>query len=215
MTHARRALAAELSANDVFKLHYPRYLRGAVLAALILTALLVWLWPDIEAKPYRLRETEEMIWIDVADPAPLIDPPAPLEMPRIPPIIEAAPDDEPGLKEPGWTSDRIWDPPPVHQPKPSDYDGFVASSALPRITYQAKADYPEIARRSGLEGTVLVHVLVTATGRVDQAVVIQGAHPLLDKAALAAARQCRFTPAQQRALKVKAWVAVPYRFRLK
>ena len=34
-------------------------------------------------------------------------------------------------------------------------------------------------------------------------------------AAARAARLCRFTPAKQREIPVKAWVAVPYRFRLR
>jgi TonB family protein len=40
-------------------------------------------------------------------------------------------------------------------------------------------------------------------------------HPLLDRAAQQAARLCRFTPAKQREIPVKAWLAVPYVFRLR
>jgi len=98
---------------------------------------------------------------------------------------------------------------------PVDDAGFVPSSAKPLLQAQPKADYPEIARRVGLEGTVVVHVLVGIDGRVEAAEVTRGVHPLLDKAALAAARRCVFEPARQRELKVKAWVAVPYRFRLR
>jgi len=43
MILSRPVLVTTLSANDAFKLRYPRYLKGAVLAALALTALLVWL----------------------------------------------------------------------------------------------------------------------------------------------------------------------------
>jgi len=61
---------------------------------------------------------------------------------------------------------------------------------------------------------VLIHVRVDVCGRVDRAEIIQGVHPLLDKAALAAALRCRFTPAKQRDMPVPVWVAIPYRFRL-
>jgi protein TonB len=79
----------------------------------------------------------------------------------------------------------------------------------------ARADYPEIARRAGLEGTVIVNVLVGPDGRVKQVEIAQGAHRVLDQAAAAAAWKCRFTPARQRELAVKAWLAIPYNFRLR
>ena len=213
MTHSQRVYTAALSANDAFKLKYPKYLKGALLAALALTALLLWLWPDIQPNPYQLRQKVEMVWVDVPDPVQVPEPPAPRVAPWIPPVIEAAPDDDPDVEDPGWVTPPFWDPAPIIE-APS-YEGFIPSSALPRLTFQAKADYPEIARRSGLYGSVLVHVLVDVHGRVAEAVIIQGAHPILDKAALAAARKCQFTPAKQREIKVKAWVAIPYRFKLK
>lgn len=188
MTHSQHNYTAILSANDAFKLKYPRYLKGAILAALVLTALLVWLWPDIQPNPYQLRQKVEMVWVDVPDPIDIPEPPTPLVAPRIPPVIVAAPEDDPKAEDPWWKPIPFWDPAPAPNPGPTSYDGFVASSAIPQLTFQVKAEYPEIARRAQLEGTVLVHVLVNVNGRVEQAVVIQGAHPILDKAAIAAAR---------------------------
>lgn len=215
MTHSQHNSTAILSANDTFKLKYPRYLKGAILAALVLTALLVWLWPDIQPNPYQLRQKVEMVWVDVPDPIEIPEPPTLLVAPRIPPVIIAAPEDDPKAEDPWWEPVPFWDPAPTPNPGPTSYDGFVASSAIPQLTFQVKAEYPEIARRAQLEGTVLVHVLVNVNGRVEQAVVIQGAHPILDKAAIAAARKCQFTPAKQREMKVKAWVAISYRFKLR
>jgi protein TonB len=214
MTHSRPIIVATLSANDAFKLQYPRYLKGAVLIALALTALLVWLWPGYEAKPYALRKTEVLELI-VLEPAPLVvEPPKPIVVPRLPPVVEAAPEDDPDAVDtipdliPITT--RIND---VTYLPPSD-EGFIPSSTEPVITFQMKADYPEIARRARLEGTVLIHARVNARGQVERAEIIQGVHPLLDKAALAAALRCRFTPAKQRTVSVPVWVAIPYRFRL-
>jgi len=108
----------------------------------------------------------------------------------------------------------IWTPFDNLTQSPPSGEGFVASSAEPVLNFHVKAGYPEIARRAGLEGTVLIHVLVDVRGQVDRAEVIQGVHPLLDKAALAAALRCRFTPAKQRDMPGPVWVAIPYRFRL-
>jgi len=190
MTHSRPLFAAALSA---------RYLKGAVLLALVLTALLVWLWPGYEAKPYVLRQTE-VLELVVIEPISLLDePPQPIEVPRMPPIVEAADVDDPNAVDTIPEPISIWTPfRKVIQPPLSD-EGFIPSSAEPVLTFQMKADYPEIARRAGLEGTVLIHAR----------------HPLLDKAAQAAALRCRFTPAKQRAVSVPVWVAIPYRFRLR
>ena len=99
-------------------------------------------------------------------------------------------------------------------PEPSG-EGFVSSSRKPRLVYQAKPHYPEVARLAQVEGTVIVKVLVGVDGTVEQAAIVQGVHPLLNNAALKAARQCVFVPGQQRQIKVRTWVAVPYNFRLR
>ncbi len=210
----RAAALSALSANEAFKLRYSRTLKAAALAALLLTALLVWLWPDVAPRPYQLRASQEFQLIELPD-TPLVDePPAPAPPPRIPAEIEVAKPGEVPV-DPNWENIIL----PVEPPRPSipmggDVD-FVAASSKPVLQFQAKAQYPEIARRAGIEGTVIVKVLVGVDGRVDQAVIVQGANPIIDKEALLAARKCRFSPARQREMKVPVWVAVPYRFKLR
>lgn len=207
-------LTLALSANEVFKLRYPRYLRGAVLAALMLTALGVWLFPRYEPIPYQLRQKEVMTAIDIPEPPlvrqePRIPPPTmpPRDFRPVPPDYKG-PIDDPLPWEP-------WHPNPFPPyPPAGGGEGFVPSGSPPRLLSQAKPDYPEIARRAGLEGTVLVRVLVAPDGRVRQAELVQGVHPLLDRAAVAAALRSRFDPALQRGVPVRAWMAMPFRFRL-
>lgn len=209
-THRTQAIA--LSANDQFKLRYPRYLKAATLAALALSALMIWFSPRYVPQPYVLRQTE----IIVRDIEPIIDlplPPKPTAPPVMPKEIEpvVGPTEDLPFELPDY---RFWDPPAPPPPAPT-YDGFVASSAKPVLTSFVKADYPEIARHAQLEGTVVVHVLVGPDGKVIDAVVVRSVHPLLDRAAVSAAHRCVFTPAKQRELPVKAWLAVPYRFTLR
>ena len=213
MTITRPFAATALSANDAFKLRYPRYLKGAVLAALALTALFVWLFPGYEPVAYQLKETEIYRLIEIPDP-PVVEPPKIKEAVPPPPDIRAAPDDDPDALE--TIPDLVSIDHPVGEfffPPQGD-EGFIESSANPVLTHFVKADYPEIARRAKLEGTVLVHALVGPTGRVLRVKLIRGAHPILDKAAVAAAQLCRFSPGEQRKVPVKTWVAIPYNFRL-
>ncbi len=75
--------------------------------------------------------------------------------------------------------------------------------------------YPELARRRGEEGRVLLRVNVSADGSpLDVAVLETSGHQSLDAAALGAIRQWRFVPATQAGRAVAAEADVPVRFRL-
>jgi len=213
MTAMTRTACLALSANECFKLQYPRTLRWAALVAAAATLVAAWLSPRYEAHPYVLRQTELVILPDIEPEVAIEEPVQPAPPPVIPPEVEIVDDeiDADPYDPRSWVDiDRPITPP---APLPSD-EGFVPSSANPQLTHFAKPDYPALARRSGLEGTVLVKVLVGTDGKVVDAVVLRGVHPLLERAALAAARRCVFKPARQREIPVKAWIAVPYTFKL-
>jgi periplasmic protein TonB len=84
---------------------------------------------------------------------------------------------------------------------------------LPNPVRSVKPVYPELARDARLEGLVVVFALVGRDGRVLDARLDPERHaPLLDAAALAAARQWRFEPASSGGHTVAAWVSLPFRF---
>jgi len=84
----------------------------------------------------------------------------------------------------------------------------------PQLLRFSQPAYPDSVRRELIEGVVIIRVLVGARGQVESAEVSQSLHPELDAAALAAARQCQFLPARQAGLPVRAWMAIPFSFRL-
>ncbi|MDA8416675.1 MAG: TonB family protein [Betaproteobacteria bacterium] len=101
-----------------------------------------------------------------------------------------------------------------------------AVSAPPKMRYQPpgfgaayldnpQPDYPPLARRMRLTGTVLLSVEVGVDGD-PLAVTLQhsAGSDMLDQAALAAVRHWRFVPARQGDVPVSARVTVPIRFRL-
>lgn len=80
---------------------------------------------------------------------------------------------------------------------------------------QPKPDYPSMAHDAGIEGTVLVHVLVDRNGRVAEVRANRDRTvPLLESAALDAARRWVFRPALSNGHPVAVWVAIPFEFRL-
>jgi protein TonB len=86
----------------------------------------------------------------------------------------------------------------------------------PSAVSQMKPDYPGMARDAGVEGRVLVHVLVGTDGRVVRAEVDDTYQiPLLNAVARDAALQWVFTPALANRHAVAVWVSIPFDFRLR
>ena len=205
-----------MSANAEFKAQYNKTLRWSTVVAIALVLLIWMLTPDYVPNPYKLRQ-EEFEAVDIEEQQALDIPPPPVEAPPPPKVIEAAPDDE--VAEDVDIADTLMDlDEAISSSMPSfgpvGDEGFVASSENPKILQWAKPEYPEMARRAALEGTVMVKVLVGPDGSVKDAIVIQSVNPLLNKAAIEAARKCKFIPGKQRNIPVKAWMALPFTFRL-
>ena len=76
-----------------------------------------------------------------------------------------------------------------------------------------KPDYPELAKRAGVQGPVVVEVMITENGRVESARAISG-HPLLAGAAVEAARRWRFAPTLLNGQPVKVTGVITFNFRL-
>jgi len=75
--------------------------------------------------------------------------------------------------------------------------------------------YPRRARRAGVEGTVTLKVLVTATGAPGKVELdASSGSEALDQAAIDAVKRWQFVPARRGDAPVEAWVRVPVIFRL-
>jgi protein TonB len=210
--NAAALLLHQSTANDHFKQQYARTLRWSLLFALTALILAVWLLPEYRPVPYTL--TSEALVVEDLDvlEATVLPPPERRQL-AVPDIVPAAPDD-PAIRDDIPWPEFLLDVSPTADPEPMADPAFHASSTKPRLLRGAVADYPEMARLAGMQGLVLVKVLVDRDGRVSQVVLLKGVHPLLDRPALVAARQLVFTPGTQRDMPVPCWVAVPFRFAL-
>ncbi len=81
----------------------------------------------------------------------------------------------------------------------------------PKRTTAVQPEYPEMAKRAGIEGTVMLKVLVNTKGDVDS-VEVQSGPSIFHKPAETAARKTRFQPARQNDRAVPCWVIMPFRF---
>jgi TonB family protein len=77
-------------------------------------------------------------------------------------------------------------------------------------------DYPDEARRQGIEGTVHVKVLVNRSGRTEEANIAKSSgNFLLDSAAVRTAKTFIFSPAVVDEEKMQTWVMVPIEFKFR
>jgi periplasmic protein TonB len=74
-----------------------------------------------------------------------------------------------------------------------------------------KPVYPQAAKMAGASGKVVIEVLINEDGKVVEARVVSG-HPLLQHAAVVAAKQARFSPAIHFGEPVKVQGTISYIF---
>jgi protein TonB len=211
--HAYLLPRQALTAHELFKLRYPVYVRWSTLIALAVVVIGFLASPRYVPHPYQLvRPPIELVNVEPIYEIPAPPPELPAPQPYLEPVDDKlAVEDEIPPSLLNWEDFVRTGPKPPPAP-PETY--FIPSSQKPELLYFASPDYPEIARMSGLEGTVVVVVEVGPAGTVLGAEIQQGIHPLLNRAALSAARKCRFSPGLQRGQPVKVRLALPYRFSL-
>jgi protein TonB len=78
-----------------------------------------------------------------------------------------------------------------------------------------RPDYTEEARRRGVEGDVVLEIVVRADGSVGPVKVLQGLGGGLDQRASDAVRQWRFSPARRYGTPVDVIVEVAVEFKLR
>jgi len=93
-----------------------------------------------------------------------------------------------------------------------DPPDFVPVEKTPVPVKQVPPEYPEIAKRAGVQGTVWVKCLVDKEGKVRKAVVMKSDADIFNEPAIAAALQWVFTPAIMNNGPVSVWAAIPFRF---
>lgn len=85
----------------------------------------------------------------------------------------------------------------------------------PRPTYQAPLSYPTSARASGVEGFVVLSLLISPTGEIEKMQVLESSPSgVFDQAALDGVRKWRFEPARYQGRAVRVWARQRVRFDL-
>lgn len=100
-----------------------------------------------------------------------------------------------------------------------DGDYFVVVEEMPKLigglaSVQSKVQYPELAKRAGIEGRVVVQFIINENGDVENPRIIRGIGGGCDEAALAAVSEAKFEPGIQHGQPVRVQFSLPIVFRL-
>lgn len=157
-------------------------------------------------------------------PPPPPRPPVPVEVPNDEILEDADLDLDASLDLDAPLSDLPPPPPPpptqtqvVEEPEP---EIFVIVEQMPELIgglpeLQKQINYPEIAKKAGVEGRVIVQFVVTEQGTVADPVVVRGIGAGCDEEAVRAVQLARFTPGKQRGKPVRVKMSLPITFKLK
>jgi len=91
-------------------------------------------------------------------------------------------------------------------------DSLPAIEKMPSLTAFVKAEYPADLVKKGVEGTVVLDLIVSDSGRVDSVAVVKGVDPRLDSSAAKAARLFIFSPAMAGGKSVAVLMEYAYHF---
>lgn len=102
----------------------------------------------------------------------------------------------------------------VDEPNPEDFVLVdVAPSPLNMDEVKGLIGYPEAAKKEGIEGKVVVRILVGSNGNYVKHINIREVHPLLIEAVEAHLPKLKYTPGEQRGKAIPVWVTIPFDFR--
>ncbi len=110
-------------------------------------------------------------------------------------------------------------PEPEEPEEEEEEDFFVAVEDMPELkgglaALQQKINYPDMARKAGIEGRVIIQFIVNEQGEVEDPKVVRGIGGGCDEEALRVVREAEFKPGQQRGKPVRVQYSLPITFQL-
>lgn len=206
----RKVKSVELKDN------YDLYIQASLSITLVFFILVFLFVKGFEIKPYKPKAETSILVEEISHQLEEYQEPPPVQKPQLPVQVEEAQEEEEAQKAEEiefspTTFDELIPPPP--RVEGTVYE-FYAVEIKPQIIRKVEPEYPELAKRAGIEGRVVVKALVNEEGKVIDAIILQSTNPIFDEPALTAARNFLFKPGRQRDLPVKVWVVIPFRFEL-
>lgn len=107
----------------------------------------------------------------------------------------------------------------VEKEEEPDPNAFVAVEKEPQPVnideIKKRIGYPPLAKEAGIQGKVIVRVLVGKNGKYEKHIVLRSPHKLLTEAVEKELPNLEFTPGIQAGKPIKVWVTIPFDFQLR
>jgi protein TonB len=116
------------------------------------------------------------------------------------------------------TGNTVAKAPDQEQLKPGDPEALPIPSeeylvtSMPELKAEVRVPYPPESRKRGIQGAVVMNLLIDESGKVREVTLIEGPHADLNTAAMTAAKGFQFTPAMIQKKPVAVRIRYTYRF---
>lgn len=171
-----------------------------------------------EQEQIKMEEVKQTTQVEQPPPPP--KPPVPVEVPNDQMLDDDELDLDASLDLDAPISDTPPPPPAPEEEEEEEPEIFVIVEQMPELigglaSIQKKINYPEIAKKAGVEGRVIVQFVVDESGNVADPQVVRGIGAGCDEEAIRAVQQAKFKPGMQRGKSVKVKMSLPITFKLK
>ena len=199
--------------KDVARRFYP----PALTLTIVFIAFSFIVVPELQVTPYE----KTVVILDAVEEIPEIR--EKIDIPKtVKPKILSELDESEGLDDEEGEEETLEEttfdayeppaPPPVQDE--TFMPDFVAYDDPPVAIRVPSPTYPEFAKKAGIQGTVILWVHITESGKVDDVKVMESVFPALDQEAVKALMKSRWKPAKQTGTPVAVWVNFPVKFEL-
>ncbi|WP_440999674.1 energy transducer TonB [Fodinibius sp. SL11] len=174
-----------------------------------------------EKQDVDLTQEQEVVEMEEVTQTKQEEKPPPPPRPQVP--VEVPNDEIVEDQEINIDADINMDEPLPEPEEPAEEeeeeDFFVAVENMPELKgglgeLQKQINYPDMARKAGIEGRVIIQFIVNEQGRVENPRVIRGIGGGCDKEALRVVKQAEFEPGRQRGNPVRVQYSLPITFKL-
>ena len=206
----------KIRGQNILEAEYPRDLNISLTISLIIFILVFAFGKGCSFKNYNPPKTSDIIGEEMHIRAEIEEPPPPPPKPKISleEIVVTTKEEEADTVEIQETVnfEKTDIPPPVNTQQVFD---VIEIDEPPEPVVQVQPEYPEVARKAGLEGRVVVAAVVDENGNVIQVSIHYSDNPVFNEAALEAAKKIKFKPGRQKDIPVKVKVLIPFVFKLR
>ncbi len=213
MNPATDAATITVTENARFKARYGQFFLYAALISTVVHYILMQVLPGMSPPDFTVGSQETVVY-DIPEEIIIPPPPERIKKPVATPV-EAAPEEE--VEEEVTMAETTPDKNvPVIPSSIEDQPTFTPYEVAPAlIRGSVKLKYPSFLKKAGIEGTVILWLLIDETGIVRKVQINRSSgNKALDDSAVQAYSSARFTPAMSRDRPVKVWVQYPVQFKL-